>query len=122
VPQRETLRVRGYREFVRACDAAGPETKKWVRATLAESGERVRSDAATRFAPTSIVSAAGFKSKALRRGVFVGQRLRRTTGAHPEYGGLQMRRALLPALAANAGRIEEDFERAMATVCEHFEV
>ena len=42
-------------------------------------------------------------------------------GKHPDYGGLQMRRALLPALAANDTDLEQKLERALDQVCDHFD-
>jgi hypothetical protein len=106
---------------VRACNRADRETKLYVKKTLAEAGETVKADAASRFASYDTKSAAGFRSKALVRGVFVGQRLRKTTGKHPWYGALQMIVALRPALRANQGRIIRDFEHAMDRVCDHFD-
>ena len=46
-------------------------------------------------------SAAGYRVIVRQRGVAVEQALRKTTGIHPEFGALQMRRALVPALDEN---------------------
>ena len=59
---------------------------------FAGTGEAVRSDAAVWFAAKGeAATAAGFKSTASVKGVRVYQRVRKTTGKHPEYGALQRR-------------------------------
>lgn len=42
--------------------------------------------------------------------IFVEERKRKTTGLHPEFGTLQMKTALLPALADNARTTEVELE------------
>ena len=45
-------------------------------------------------------------------GVFVEQSLRKTTGHHPEYGALQMRQALIPALVSKSDEVEREMKKA----------
>jgi len=118
---RETLRVKGYRDFVRACDRAGRETKREVRGTLKEVGEVVRRDAEQRFSGVDARSAAGYRVSVRVTGVFVVQRLRKTTGLRPDYGSLQMRRALIPALEQNRRLVEASLEHAIDRVADHFD-
>lgn len=118
---RSVVRVRGYREFVRACDLAGKETKKAVRSTFREVGDIVRLEAADRFGGISPKSAAGFRTVVRTRGVAVEQRLRRTTGLRPDFGVLQMLAALIPAAAAKEDEVVEAFEDALDTVADHFD-
>jgi hypothetical protein len=116
-----TLRVRGLKELMRASRAAGLETKRNVAATFKPVGELVRSDAAVRFASVDAKSAAGYRTRVRQQGVFVVQSLRKTTGKHPEYGGYQMRRALIPALKSKQTQVEHKFDRAIDQVCDHWE-
>lgn len=51
----------------------------------------------------------------------VEQSIRKTTGKHPEYGSLQMRRALLPALMANQVEMERELERTLDRISREFE-
>ncbi len=46
--------------------------------------------------------------------VAVEQRRRRTTGKHPEFGALQMKDALVPALEHNEGRIVKAMDEVLA--------
>jgi hypothetical protein len=113
--------VRGYRELLRACDHAGEETKTAVRGAFRLVGEAVRSDASARFAPYDGRTAAGYRTRVRQSGVVVSQSLRKTTGTRPDYGGLQMRKALLPALGHESRETELALERALDRVCDHFE-
>lgn len=115
------LIVRGYKPFLRACDRAGRDVRREVHSIFREVGEIVRVDAARRFASVSPVSAAGYRVRVRQRGVSVEQSLRKTTGRNPEYGGRQMRHALLPALMSKQREIDAEFEHAIALVADVFE-
>lgn len=117
----ETLRVRGYREFLRAADRAGRETKKVVRDRLRVVGQSVRDEAQQLFGKYDQRSAAGYRVRVRQRGVFVEQSLRKTTGLRPDYGALQMRRALLPALEDREAEVERDMQKALDDVANHFD-
>ena len=118
--QEETLVVTGYRELLRACDRAGRETKKEVRDTFRRVGDIVKRDAAAKFFKYDVHSAAGYRTVVRVRGVSVEQSLPRTTGLRPDFGALQMRKALEPALVEDEGRVEDEFEEAISTVANHF--
>lgn len=115
-----TLVVEGLKPLLKAAKNAGSATNREVRAALRESGEIVRADAAQRLTKYSATSAAGLKVRVRQRGVAVEQSLRKTTGAHPQYGSLQMRRALLPALAKNEPEVEAEFEKALDKIARIF--
>lgn len=115
------LIVHGYKPFLKACDHAAKDTKKYVRATFREVGEIVRVQAVELFQPVSEKSASGYRVRVRQRGVSVEQSLRKTTGRRPDYGALQMRRALLPALARKQGEVEEAFEHAIDKVADRFD-
>ena len=117
-----TLRVKGVRELVRAADAAGKETKKLVRDRLRQIAEPVLADARSKLARYDERSASRLGISVRRTGsVSVEQRLRATTGARPDFGALQMREALVPALDENTDRIERDFEQAVDDIADVFE-
>jgi hypothetical protein len=117
---RDALRVEGYREFMRALNRADKEVKGYVRAALKDVGEAVRFEAALRFSVIDVRSAAGYKVSVSQRGVSVYQSLPKTTGLRGDYGALQMRKALVPAAAANREKTEQKLEDALDRVADHF--
>jgi hypothetical protein len=121
MPQGTTVRILGYREFLRACDRAEKETKRYVRGSFREVGDIVRLDASAMLAPVSSRSAAGYRTRVRQRGVVVEQSLRKTTGQHPEWGAYQMRHALLPSMTRNEERVIGAMDHAIDQVCDHFE-
>jgi hypothetical protein len=116
--QKGTPEVKGAAERLRL---RWPPTRKrrYVRATLRKAGESVRS-AQWRFDRYDARSARGYRIRVRQRGIAVEQSLRKTTGKHPEFGALQMKRALVPSLEANEHQVEQDFEHALDLVCDHF--
>jgi hypothetical protein len=92
------VRVKGLKELQRDFRKMSKDLTKELRSELREVGDIVRDDARRRFAGVDARSAAGYRTVVRARGVAVEQRLRRTTGAHPEYGAMQMRQALSPAV------------------------
>lgn len=116
-----TLRVKGLREFVRAADHAGPDSRRAVRATFRTVGDAVRLEAGRLFQKYDARSAAGYKVSVRLRGVSVDQSIRKTTGTRPDYGALQMRKALLPALRDKEAETEFAMEHAIDSVADHFD-
>lgn len=100
----DTIRVKGYRELAKSLRYMDKESAAAIRTEFRAIGEIVRAEAAQLFSPISPSSAAGYKVRVRQKGIAVEQSLPRTTGQHPSYGTLQMRRALLPAADAH----EED--------------
>jgi hypothetical protein len=120
-PQGSTLQIRGYREFLRACDRAEKESKRYVRGSFRDVGEIVRLDASRLLSPVSARSAAGYRTRVRQRGVAVEQSLRKTTGTRPDWGRFQMRRALVPSMRTNEERVVGAMDAAIDKVCDHFE-
>jgi hypothetical protein len=118
--QHPTLRVSGYRELMRAYQQADKDSRKELRVALKHVGEVVQRDAVRHISPINARTAAGYKIRVRQRGVAVEQSIRKTTGAHPEWGSYQMRHALLPALMANADEVERRVERALDVVANQF--
>lgn len=117
----QKLRVKGYRELLRACDRASRETKRVVRSALRDVGEVVRARAATLFEAASPRSAAGYRVRVRQRGVAVEQSLRRTTGTRPDFGATQMREALIPGLEDTGAEADHRLEQALETMADLFE-
>jgi hypothetical protein len=116
-----TVAVHGYREFLRAADHAGKESKKAVRDTFRQVGDVVRVEWTREFGVKyDARSAAGYRTSVRQRGVQVGQSLRKTTGLRPDYGRLQQRVGET-VLQSKEGEIVRDMDRALDRVAEHFE-
>lgn len=121
MPQGETLRVKGYREFVRATNRAEKASKREVRGTFREVGDIVKREATALFSTVDRRSAAGYRTRVRQQGVSVEQSLRKVNNKHPEYAKLQMRRALLPALRDKEGEVEHAMEKALDKVADTFD-
>ena len=112
--------MRGYREFMRATAKAEKETKTVIHTKLREAGDVVREDAARRFLRYDVKTASGFRIRSRVGGVFVEQKLRKTTGLHPEFGALQMRVALVPALDAKSNEVVRRMDQALEQLADIF--
>jgi hypothetical protein len=115
-----TVQVKDYRLFMAALAGADKKTRKAARDELRKAGDHVKTDAAVRMAHIDARSAAGYKTRVRQRGIAVEQSIRRTTGKHPEFGALQMRKALVPALDANEQHTVHALEHALDRVCDEF--
>lgn len=97
----ETVRIKGLRELNRALKNYDKDLNKDLERELLAAATLVKEDAYQRFVGVDLKSAGGFRPRIRGFGrVVVEQRYRKTTGQHPNFGSLQMRRALLPALSA----------------------
>jgi hypothetical protein len=121
MPREGAVYVRGFKELQKASLLADRALRSEQRTLFREVGEPIRSEAALRFAAIDRRSAAGYRVRVRQRGVIVEQSLRKTTGKHPEYGALQMRRALLPAQQDQAPATFRRMERAIDKVCDLWE-
>lgn len=110
--QRNAIYVKGYREFRRGINAADRAHYHEVYEGLKRAGEVVKDDSYRRFRTYSEKSASGFRVRSRIGGVYVEQKLRKTTGHHPEYGALQMRKALLPSLESQRADVQKELEKA----------
>lgn len=113
----ETIHVKGLREARSALKRYDREVSLGTDRALRAAAQLVADDATSRFSAIDARSASGYRPRT--RGfssVVVEQRLRKTTGQHPEYGSLQMRKALLPALAENEDRVVEALDSMLTTL------
>lgn len=120
-PLGSTVRLRGYREFKRAARNAGPDARREFREAFADVGEGVRAESERRFARYDPRSASGYRVGVRASYVIVYQSFRKTTGQRPDYGALQMRKALLAAAASEESDINERLETAVDRIADHFE-
>jgi hypothetical protein len=116
-----TTAVKNLRPFLKAALKEEKESRKLVRAEYRHVGDIVKEEGARLFGKYDAGSAAGFRTVVRQRGVSVEQRKRKTTGTRPDYGALQMRLALLPALDAKEEEVVEAFDRATDAICDHFD-
>ena len=108
----DVIRVKGLTELLTSLKMADAGLAKEIRGELRLLGTEVAVLAREKFTPFNAHSAQGFRPVVRTRGgVFVEQTLRKTTGAHPEWGALQMTAALLPALGETRPQIVLGFER-----------
>lgn len=105
------VQVRGLRELQRDFRKLSKEVSKEIRKGLKDAVEPVRQEAQSLFSPIDSRSAAGYRVAVRARGVAIEQRIGRTTGHHPEFGALQMRRALLPARASKFDEVIDRLDR-----------
>lgn len=120
MPQNATVQVKDFRLFMAALAATDRKTQRAAREEIRKAGDAVRLEAGVRFGPVDRRSAAGYRTRVRQRGVAVEQSLRRTTGRRPDFGGLQMRRALVPALEHNEEATARALEHALDEVCDQF--
>jgi hypothetical protein len=105
--------VRGYRETVRALDTINRDAKKAVLRSLALAAEPVAADARQKLGRYAGASLTTIRPRATVRGVFVTQMKRKVTGLRGDFGSIQMREGLLPALDENEGKIIVEVELAL---------
>lgn len=115
----ETVAIRGYREFHRACGLAERESKKFARDAYREVGNVVRADWSGRIAAAGLQTSSGLRTYVRTRGVSVEQSRRKTTGRHPEFGPWQMRRGI-QALQAKEHDVNRASEQAVDRIADHF--
>jgi hypothetical protein len=109
------------REFLRACERAEFDTSREMFLTFGRVGNIIRIGAVARTLPKHAPTAGGYQTRVQFKRVKVQQSESKTTGMHPEWGSWQMRKALLPAMWFNMGRIRREFERGTERVCRRFE-
>lgn len=119
-PRGSTLRVDDFEKFMRIIAKADRATSKALRDEIRQAGGHVRDDAAEKFAGYDAKTAAGYRVIVRQRGVAVEQKLRKTTGKHPEFGRLQMRKALVPALDENTDDTTRALNEALDRIAARF--
>lgn len=108
-----TIKVEGLRELIaRGDNAVNKDMRKLVRGGLRKAAEPARREAARLFTKYDRESAARFAVTVRKTGVVnVEQRLRRTTGLRPDFGRLQIRKALLPGFQNTYPEVVSSMQR-----------
>ena len=113
-----TIRVEGLRQLSRTVRESDDAMNEWLRAGLEKVGERVAVDVRHSYSVYSAVGAEGVKTKVTKPGnVIVAQTLRRGRDMNrrrPNFGGLMMRKAFLPALDKHEADVAESVEKLFA--------
>lgn len=111
------VKIEGLRELERALRASDKDAAKGLRKELREAAKVVAMDARGKLSPYSGYSAMGLRPRVRAGLVAVAEQSRkRTTGQHPEFGSLIMRRALVPALWENRDEIDRRMESMLDNV------
>jgi hypothetical protein len=103
--------ITGNREIARDLRRIEREMQREFRDELRDLAKPVQQTTSLLAGPYSPTTAAGFKIRLRRFEVSVEQSLRKTTGDHPTYGGLQIRQMLEPALEQEEHNIEPQVSR-----------
>lgn len=109
---KETVRLRNYRETMRALQKVDKAKGKVIRDELKQAGEVVAVAARERISRYQGARVSQIGPRVSVRGVFVTQRARKVTGQRGDFGSLQMRH-LLGALAENEDKVIEGVEDAL---------
>lgn len=108
----ETIKVEGYRATIKALGDVDRGTKRAVFAGLRAAAEPIAADARSKLSGFQGISLGTIKPSARSTGVVVIQRAKKTTGKRADFGALQMRKGLLPALEENEDTVACDVEAA----------
>lgn len=109
-----TVRVTGLRETLSALNKINREAAKTVRNELKTAAEPVAATAREKLSRYPGASVKTIGPRAVTRGVYVTQRARKVTGLRGDFGALQMRRVLIPALAEHEDSIVKEVDDALS--------
>lgn len=112
----ETIRVKGYKEAARALGRVNKDAKLALFKGLRDAAEPIAQDARSRLARYQGLQTSTIRPSARVTGVFVVQRAKKRTGLRPDFGSLQMRAGLIPALAEHGDDIIDEVEDAFAAL------
>jgi len=117
------IRTKGLREFIVAADRAGYETKKLVRDELRQAAEPVRREAQQLLKELQPMPDDTRYGISVRRvgSVTVERRRTKTTGERGDWGRIQMREALEPALDTKQGEVQSLLEAAVDRIADRLE-
>ena len=120
MPAASGIRVEELRELQRAFALADKATQSKLRGSLRDVAEPVRADAerlAIQSIPQGRIPWSDMRVGVTRSSVYVAPKRRRTVGTpRRNFAAILMGRAMQPALAANEGRIADDFDQVLTDV------
>jgi hypothetical protein len=106
-----TVKVTGLKELDRAWKNVDKNLQKQLRGELKTLAEPVAATSRSLGSRFGAKTAGGYVAGARTGGAVVRQRMRKTTGHHPEFGALQMATVLIPALDQHEDQIVNGVER-----------
>lgn len=109
---RPAVHVEGLRELDRALRQIDKALAQDLRDELQQAARPVAEAVAQKLVRFRGAST-DVKSIALARGVVVRQQARKVTGLRPDFGGVQMRSAFLPAVAENEDELIHELDEAL---------
>lgn len=112
----ETIQVEGLRELNRAFAVAEKELQKELRSGLKKAAEPVAEVARGKAARFGGNVARGIAAGSRAGGAVVRQRNKRVSGLRPDFGVLQMRTVLEPALAEQQDAVVRAVEQVLDSV------
>lgn len=117
MPPREHIVVKGYAELDRAFRKVSkdvdPQASSRMRGEFKQAAEPVAASAKEKISRFEGASLSTIHPVATARGVFVVQDARKVTGLRGDFGNLQLRTGLEPALEENKERVMLGIERAL---------
>jgi len=99
MPEINVLKVDGIRQAVERLGKARGEVERVLHESLLGVAEKIRDNATDRLRPLNSTSAEGYRvyDEGSRR-IVIGQSLGRVTGNRPDWGRIQVHKALYPAI------------------------
>lgn len=104
-----TVKVKGYREVTRALNRVDKGTRKALLDALKKAAEPTAADARSKLGRYQGLNTSSIQPRAVSNGVFITQKQAKKTGLRPDFGSLQMRVGLLPAVSDH----QDDFSDAV---------
>jgi hypothetical protein len=108
-----TVRIKGLTELNRALALVNSRAAKTVRDELGRSAEPVAATARSKLSRYAGASVGTIGPRTFMGGVAVTQRAGKVSGLRPDFGSLQMREVLIPALEEHGDEIVRDVEFAL---------
>ncbi len=107
------VRIKGLREVDKAFRTMDKDAAKALRKALVEAARPVAETAQETLSRYRGASVKTIRPRASVRGAFVTQGAKKVTGKRGDFGTLQQRTVLEPALEANSDKVMEGAERAI---------
>jgi len=111
-----TVKVKGYREVSRALNQVDKGTRKALLDGLKDAAEPTAADARSLLGGYPGLSTQTIQPRAVGSGVYITQKRGKKTGKRPDFGSLQMRRGLLPAVSDHQDDFRDRVEDALGTL------
>jgi hypothetical protein len=116
----EALRVTNLKEIRKAFRRLDADTKKQLQRELKLVAEPVAETARQLAGRFGLYTASGIRARSSVGVAYVQQSRRKTTGQHPQFGALQMRQVLLPAVRQHERQILEDVNQVLERLARDF--